>query len=268
MRKIMIGLLFSLTVLVTLSACDQGLKKLVPTGETIEIPLTVAREDSVWVSFPKSEFTRQFTFTLGKDFLNLSDTTWYERLRLELEKVYRQERREGSAGYMKSQIIVNGNEVKGYWISSVPDTQWLKENTKRGVNKPFLYAKIGGLPIDGELVRAVSKEEYSSYIGNHPEEKKDLAPMQILLGEEEIHTIWHIVPEGFGLGEGTNKAFAETLSDTKEAFEGKLLYRFSDDGRYVVIQLPQNALELTAEQLALSDFQVTITVPILQKKDR
>lgn len=155
---------FCVLVLLTLVSCRPALKSLTPTGETLEILLTAKRSDSAWVMFPKSEFTRQFSFTLGEGFLNLTDPTWYDRLQIEIEKVYLDERGQDQGRYFRSEIIINsgGASVKTaeapYWISKVPSVEWLKENTKRGVDKPCLFAWIDNLPIEGDLRRAASKE--------------------------------------------------------------------------------------------------------------
>lgn len=267
MRKVLIDLLFSLVAVVFLTACRQGPVGLYPTGETVEVTITATRRDSAWVELPKSEYTRPFSISVGKDFLDFADPTWYERFRLELEKIYQSERDGAPCGYVKGSIIINGKATKENWISEIPTTQWLKENIKRGIDNPFLFVWFTGLPIEGDLQIAGTEEEYKSYIKDCSKELGYPTLIHIITEKNwEIYTASGIFPEDIRESGVEGKVFAKTLSRVAEANLGDLAYRFPDGTRYAVIHLPANLRLLTSEELALSDFRVTLTVPILQQK--
>lgn len=268
MRKVSITLIFVLALLALVS-CGPGLKNLRPTGESQEISITIVRDDSVSLALPESAFTIHFTLTLGKDFLDFNDPTWYERARAEIEKIYQGERGGAPSGYMKSTIIINSGDgpeqkKKDHFILEVPSAEWLKENTKRGVNRPFLFAYFEGLPIEGDLRRAYSKEIYDINLEKYPEDRRDLAPMQIRVDGEEIHTIWKTYPEEIGRGQEGDKFFTETLEDMQKSQDGIYLYRFPKSKKYALIQLPSEITNLTAEDLVKGDKKFTLTAEILQ----
>jgi len=229
--------------------------------ETLDVPVTVRATQSVSLSFPDSDYTSHFSLDLGADFVDQTDPTWWNRVMKEVEQLHCEERGLCPEKYFSYQIIVNGDDDQKtvYNIKSIPTVEWLADNVKVYAKKPFTYVMID-LPESGEMREVIDEAGYEKYLDSYRYDADELAKvpqMQLHVGESRIYSAWHI----FDYPEDDHRYFMETLEDIQDLPMKSLMYSFGD-GRYLVLNIPDELQNLTAEQLLEGDKTFTISAEV------
>ena len=247
-----------------LAACSSSKPvELKPTGEVLSVTITATRSLGVWTRLPKSEYSVAFALNLGEDFLNFEDPTWWERYQTEVEQTYLEERGLVPVKGFSAEIIDRSAESAGeespYWVFEVPSVEWLQANVDRGLKSPWLYATID-LPQGGNLFREVDAEDHRELLLEAFGEKRDLLRPVVIACETHYPGpgVYRYPKDG-----GGSTAFMRSVEDLQES--GELLYRFADGKRYTLIQLPDEFMSLTAEDLLDSEYTATLNVEVYKK---
>jgi hypothetical protein len=232
-----------IVVVMPICACERGLEILKPTGSHYPVIVSAYRLPSAHVHLPKSEYTIEFGFGLDSSFYDLEDPSWWSRFRQELvEKKTRDDEDWDEERYGEP------------WINEVPPIEWLEQNARRSI--VVFWPAMICLPEGGTLRKAVIQADFEVIREKYPGETE-----QIVLEDEHLFFAWQVIE--FRIDSGV---YQDSLDFVQEAFGGKLLYAFPDGKRFLVIELPEQFLELDEEHLGIFPYWEIIHAEILEKR--
>ena len=203
------------------------------------VTLQAGRYDSAWARVPDSDITHAHTANLGSECLPLDDPAFWDCLHNFLAEYYEIER---TPPY----------EIPGdYLLEEIPSVEWLKENiTQKGVSTH--YIAIIHLPSGGKLQHTVDKERADRHREKYPNDRDSLSPMSVTIEGVEYHSMY-----GF-FENGDTGMYGAEVERFQKAKDGRLLYRYSNEKQYFLIQLPPEFMELIEEDLTKEEYKVEI----------
>lgn len=116
------------------------------------------------------------------------------------------------------------------------------------------------LPDDGSLRINVSQDEFEERIENHPEEK-ELQSLVVVINGEKIYPLWQLL--SFPYEKDTSlREYRTTIHHLQNSEYGSLLYRFPDNEQYLYLELPEDFMQLTKEDLTDKEYYTTLLLEI------
>jgi len=227
-------------VISTLASNEGRAPELKGSGQYESVVARYFRYDFGGFSLAESEYTTAIGIPLGSDFYNLSDPTWWDRARAALEDHMRQER------------TIRKPEL---WdIKSLPSVEWLQKNAQRYARHAYMMEFV--IPGGGVLQHTIDGDKYAHEALYYP--KGDiLAPMHVSWNGSQYYSYLNAIPEPGNL-------YGESPDIVRKAKDGKLLYRYADGKRYLIIQLSQEFLSQTESELDNRPFEEKIVTEILK----
>jgi hypothetical protein len=234
-----------LLVAVLLSACSPRPQQLTPTGETQQVKLRAYSFLFVEAVFPASHYTTatRFGMLLDENYAHMSDNLKWQKLFEEVQYIYAEERK---------------SESKSYSFNEIPSIDWLKQNVYWNISKEYMFEV--DLPARGKMQKIVSKEEYKEWTKENPYDDESSKPMHVIVSGADIYSTWPNIMED------APQMYMRPFSHLHRDSITKLMYRYEDGKRYLIINLPKAFLYLSEDELDTAPVDITIPVHILIAK--
>lgn len=215
---------------------------LVHTGQTVTVKLLAWRSSAPQVTYPQSEYTRGRTESLGQDYANFDDPSWWARLQKKVQADYLAERQPGAKGNINFYRVL--------------DVGWLKENVRRDYLASYHAEFV--LPFEGEFQRAISNSEFLQLPRRFGIDSRDprATAFWISLNNDDLFSSRR-TGNDFSM-QAANGSFRYSDNLTKLYWYGSyleiadqatILFRFTDHKRYLVFDLPAEYRHLSKSDL-------------------
>lgn len=232
-------LLLCLICLIFVSGCVSGIV-VEQSGEIFEVSGKAFRYVTGYLQFPESDYSKSLDFSMGLDFADTDDPTYWERAH------------EAIIDWNKE--VQSSEFFYDTFENGVPPLNWLKENTIPYTG--YYYLVEAYLPPGGALMESISEDMYKDL-----RKRKSDSATHLIINDEDVFLY------DFGDSEEEGVYFIASAMDFfLESNAKKWIYRFPDNISYLVIDKPQEISIRSLEELDRGPLKFEVQVPILVER--